>query len=701
MPKIVQYNLPPGGTVTQIADNVAAPLIIESTDGKEYARVISTDSGERVVLGEGDGSTGIPVVIGPGDGNGKELNINNGTQSLNIDIGSDTYIEAGSSNLYLGCTGTKDIVFYSSPSASPALKISSAGAISTGGETTALVAKGGCHFFLGHSGVETANLGDAARSLLVETDSTTHAGMTFVTGHNNFNCQINFGYQTNATAGGIYYDNGAGFMSLFTSNGERVWIDSGGKLGVGTSSTVGAMIEAKGNLGTNLSDSTSVISDGATGTNRYVESTAHGLAVGSAVKIDSATYTVATVTDADNFILDSDHGSIGDKGQATTDPSLLKVLTGDGGTALELTTGMQLQVPNGSVTRPGLRFAASGDTGFFSPGAGQIAATVDADDAQGGIVMLLEGTEDTPNGKNNTAIGPDALKSLINYATPGSRGSFNVGLGGFAASNITTGTENMAIGRGSLWNAATTSHKNVGIGVNTLSGSGVKTQNTAVGHKAGDGVTTGTTNVMIGFEAGDSVTTTGTGTYVGASTAASAATGVSNETCLGYAAVGQGSNTVMLGDSNVTGLHCYDTSISSPSDSRIKNNVEDSTLGLDFISALRPVKYQKKHPSEFPEEIREARWSDQIKTETADNGTVSDVIRPADTKPDDWQPRTQYGLIAQEVRAVMEAQNATDWQGHTVLPSGMESLAYGNLVTVLVGAVQELKKRIEELENGD
>ena len=75
------------------------------------------------------------------------------------------------------------------------------------------------------------------------------------------------------------------------------------------------------------------------------------------------------------------------------------------------------------------------------------------------------------------------------------------------------------------------------------------------------------------------------------------------------------------------------------------------------------------------------------------------MIQPADTKPDDWQPRTQYGLIAQEVKAVMEAQNATDWQGHTVLPSGMESLAYGNLVTVLVSAVQELKKRIEELEN--
>jgi len=213
---------------------------------------------------------------------------------------------------------------------------------------------------------------------------------------------------------------------------------------------------------------------------------------------------------------------------------------------------------------------------------------------------------------------------------------------------------------------------------------------------------------MVGYQAADSVTTTGTGTYIGASTAASAATGVSNETCLGYAAVGQGSNTIMLGDSNVTGLHCYDTSISSPSDFRIKDNVQNSVLGLDFINALRPVKYQKKHASEFPEEIREERWFERTKTNISDSGEVTEYTIPADEKPADWQPKTEYGLIAQEVKAAMDSHGGADWQGHTVLPSGMESLGYGNLVTVLVKAVQELTSqneslaaRIATLEAGD
>ena len=371
---------------------------------------------------------------------------------------------------------------------------------------------------------------------------------------------------------------------------------------------------------------------------------------------------------------------------------------------MTLTDSGSVQIPNGTTAAPSLYFAAAADTGFYSPAAGQIAATVDADDAQGGRVLHLEGTEDTPGGHNNVSIGPDALEDLLDLANQASRGSYNVAVGGFALSNVTTGNNNVAVGRGALWNAASTSAGNVGVGLNSLGGpssAAVRMNNTALGTQSLVGITTGATNVAVGYQAADAVTTTGTGTYIGASTAASAATGVSNETCLGYAAVGQGSNTVMLGDSNVTGLHCYDTSISSPSDSRIKDNVQDSGLGLDFINALRPVKYQKKHASEFPEEIREDRWSERTKTSISDSGEVTEYTIPADEKPADWQPKTEYGLIAQEVKAAMDSHGGADWQGHTVLPSGMESLGYGNLVTVLVKAVQELTARVAELEAGD
>ena len=49
MPKIVQYNLPPGGTVTRIADNQVA-LEIESTDAEKYISLDTTDNASKVLI---------------------------------------------------------------------------------------------------------------------------------------------------------------------------------------------------------------------------------------------------------------------------------------------------------------------------------------------------------------------------------------------------------------------------------------------------------------------------------------------------------------------------------------------------------------------------------------------------------------------------------------------------------------------------
>ena len=248
----------------------------------------------------------------------------------------------------------------------------------------------------------------------------------------------------------------------------------------------------------------------------------------------------------------------------------------------------------------------------------------------------------------------------------------------------------------------------VGIGREALENGG-GSYNTAVGaFSLEDTEAAGTHNTAIGYSTGNDATSNDDMVLIGSGAQPSATSGITNEIVIGKSAAGQGSNTIMLGNSSIStgsGLHCYDTSITSPSDLRIKNNVQDSGLGLDFINALRPVKYQKKHPSEFPEDIREKRWADQevTRTRTNEEGETEEYTEtiPADIKPVDWQPKTEYGLIAQEVKAAMEAQGGADWQGHNVLPSGMEALGYGNLVTVLVKAVQELTARVAELEAGD
>ena len=60
MPKIVQYNLPPGGTVVELADNTSAALDIESVDG-DFINIDTTAGSEALKLGSA-GVEGLRIV---------------------------------------------------------------------------------------------------------------------------------------------------------------------------------------------------------------------------------------------------------------------------------------------------------------------------------------------------------------------------------------------------------------------------------------------------------------------------------------------------------------------------------------------------------------------------------------------------------------------------------------------------------------
>ena len=97
------------------------------------------------------------------------------------------------------------------------------------------------------------------------------------------------------------------------------------------------------------------------------------------------------------------------------------------------------------------------------------------------------------------------------------------------------------------------------------------------------------------------------------------------------------------------------------SDIRHKTEVAASDLGLDFISQLRPVRFQWK-------------GGDQ---------------------------RIHYGLIAQEV-AEAAARLGKDFGGHVLAdpedPDSQQALRYDQFIAPLVAAVQELAARVEALE---
>jgi hypothetical protein len=226
----------------------------------------------------------------------------------------------------------------------------------------------------------------------------------------------------------------------------------------------------------------------------------------------------------------------------------------DGGTGASDAAGAR---GNLGFTAPILDRTAPGDIGATTPGAGTFTTlsatgtigTPETTSSTIGVVNIgglrIHGfrhpTGDTarPDG-NNVFIGMSAGNFTMGAeATSTVHASKNTGIGYLVLDRLTTGYGNTAIGDRAL--------RSVTEGV----------QNTAVGQIALLSLTTGSQNVALGYYAGRFTTgsgenqTTSNSVYIGSQTRASA-DGVTNETAIGYYAVGQGSNTVQIGNSLVT-----------------------------------------------------------------------------------------------------------------------------------------------------
>jgi len=249
----------------------------------------------------------------------------------------------------------------------------------------------------------------------------------------------------------------------------------------------------------------------------------------------------------------------------------------------------------------------------------------------------------------NTAVGANALGNALRayntavgyYALNGGSANTanrNIGLGDFAGQNLTTGARNVFIGAQGAGSQLTTGSFNV-----------------MVGYQAGYWQTTSNYNVIIGNEAarvtsgGSNVTNLVDCVFIGNETHPSG-TSVSNEIAIGNDAIGQGANTIMLGDSLITDLYCYGT-LSSPSDIKLKENIEDLPYGLDDVAQMRPVEYDLKSDG-----------------------------------------RHDIGFIAQEMKQVVP--DVVKEMG-----DGTLSIQYAKLVPVLVNAIKELQAEVELLKS--
>ena len=125
-----------------------------------------------------------------------------------------------------------------------------------------------------------------------------------------------------------------------------------------------------------------------------------------------------------------------------------------------------------------------------------------------------------------------------------------------------------------------------------------------------------------------------------------------------------------------TGNMYINTSTVVTSDENLKNTIDPSNLGLNFINLLNPVSYKFNVGG-----INYSVDEDGNQVETAVPGN-----------------RTHYGLIAQEVKESLDSLNIEDFGGWVQKEDQTQALRYEEFIAPLIKAVQELSARVQALE---
>jgi hypothetical protein len=169
---------------------------------------------------------------------------------------------------------------------------------------------------------------------------------------------------------------------------------------------------------------------------------------------------------------------------------------------------------------------------------------------------------------------------------------------------------------------------------------------------SGGNLLVGTTSATFGTSVGMRVFYTGSRMELGA-------TDSTNDT-VGYDMYSTGASAYRFFVGWGGTIYATSTSISAISDQRLKENVRDLDAGLDTILALKPRRFD---------------WKE---------GKGKDV-------------KDDMGFIAQEVEEVLP-ELIGDWKAGEGEPDDLKSVKAGDLIPVLVKAIQELTARVAQLE---
>jgi len=147
------------------------------------------------------------------------------------------------------------------------------------------------------------------------------------------------------------------------------------------------------------------------------------------------------------------------------------------------------------------------------------------------------------------------------------------------------------------------------------------------------------------------------------------------------------------------------------SDIRLKTDISDSELGLNFINKLRPVTYKwiegSKEPVLVDKEVKHI-GIDGVSVEKTDIVKTQKISGQDEDGNDIYETvsvpgkRRHAGFLAQEVKQVLDELEVEDFGGwvsdNIEDPEAIQSLRYEQFVAPLTKAVQELSDMVESLQ---